>query len=330
MKILWLSENGLEGKISRDFNQMRTEFAWFVASDGYHTNIGNLPNVPDNSYDVAIIILPKQEAILHQISVYAGFDLLGQMRRVAKKVGWMQEGPVKYFHDYSMAIQTWYFSTLVAMDFLMVHNEQDKGYLQSLISDKEIFVNRTLMIEDALPKAGLVGEKGREEVMVGGNFVGWYGGFDSYMVALEFGEEKIIAPSMGRMKPDEAQVEGIKHIPYKTWQDWMITLSVCKYGIHLMPTAAAGTFALNCSFLEIPCIGNGAIDTQRICHPDLSVDLYGGLSEAKKLAIKLKEDVDFYKQCSLETKKLYQKFYSEDVWKKNFFTFLEQTVVSGV
>ena len=42
MKILWLSENGFEGKVPREFEQMRTDFAWFVVGDGYHSNIGNI------------------------------------------------------------------------------------------------------------------------------------------------------------------------------------------------------------------------------------------------------------------------------------------------
>jgi len=329
MKILWLSENGLEGKVPRNFEQMRTEMAWFCASDGVHTNIGNILNVPDNSYDVAIIILPKREDILYRISAYQGFDLVGQMRRIAKKIGWMQEGPVKYFHDYSMAIQTWYFATLASMDFLFVHNEIDKDYMEAHFPDMDIFVNRTLMIEDALPNGPWHEPEARHGTMIGGNFVGWYGGFDSYMIALEFGQE-IFAPSMGRMKEDEAQVEGLSHIEYKTWKEWMSTLSGFKYAIHMMPTAAAGTFSLNCAYLGIPCIGNEQIDTQHWCHEYLSVDVTAGLGNAKEIARKLKEDKEFYDFCSNESKRIYKEVYSEEVWKKNFFNFLEQKVFSGV
>jgi hypothetical protein len=329
MKILWLSENPAEGKIPRNMSQMRTDFAWFVASDGYHTNIGNLLKLSDNSYDVAIIILPKREDILHQISAYNGFDLIGQMKRVAKKIGYMQEGPIKYFHDYSMAIQTWFFATLASMDFLMVHNDADKYYLQALIPDKNIFVNRTLIIEDAIPKKLLVDKSIRKSVMLGGNFCSWYGGFDSYMVALEFGED-IIAPSMGRMKEDELNVEGLRHIEYKTWTDWMTTLSAVKYAVHLMPTVAAGTFALNCAYLGIPCIGNNAIDTQHWCHEYSSFDLYSGIGHAKKMAKQLKENEDFYKERSDEAKRIYKEMFSEEIWVKNFFTFMEQKVFSGV
>jgi hypothetical protein len=164
--------------------------------------------------------------------------------------------------------------------------------------------------------------------MIGGNFVGWYGGFDSYMVALEF-KTDIVAPSMGRMKEDEAQVEGLKHIPYKTWQEWMIALSEYKYAVHLMPTAAAGTFALNCAYLGIPCIGNEEIDTQHWCHEYLSIDVHD-LGNAKDMARKLKDDKEFYDFCSNESQRIYKEVFSEENWKKNFFNFLEQTVFSGV
>jgi hypothetical protein len=324
MKILWLSEIGLEGKVERTFPIMRTEFAWFCASDGHHTNVGKLPNIPDNSYDIAIVILPKKEEILYQLSTHNKFDLIGHMKRVAKKIGWMQEGPVKYFHDYSVAIQTWFFSTLTKMDFLMVHNENDKQYLRAHISDLDIFVNRTLMIEDSIKD---VNEKNElylpTDVIIGGNFVGWYGGFDSYVVALEFGT-KIVAPSMGRMPKDEYGIDGLKHLPYMSWVEWINKLAEFRYAVHLMPTAAAGTFALNCAYLGIPCIGNENIDTQHWCHEHLSVDVNCGLGNAKEIAKKLKEDNEFYGFCSSESKRMYKEMFSEEVWKKNFFDFLEK------
>ena len=40
-----------------------------------------------------------------------------------------------------------------------------------------------------------------------------------------------------------------------------------------MRTHAAGTFALNCAYLGIPCIGYSGLDTQRLCHPDLSIKM---------------------------------------------------------
>ena len=191
--------------------------------------------------------------------------------------------------------------------------------MNALIPNKDIFINRSLMIEDAISPAN---DTVRDGVIIGGNLCSWYNGFDSFIVAMEFGS-RIFAPSMGRMKEGETRLDGLTHIEYKTWIDWMATLSTMKYAVHLMPIAAAGTFALNCSILGIPCIGNEDIDTQKICHPELSVNLYGGVGRAKELAIKLKDDKEFYMQCSEQTKAIYKKEYTEEIWKRNFNKFLE-------
>ena len=76
--------------------------------------------------------------------------------------------------------------------------------------------------------------------------VRWYGGFDSYVVAQEF-EESIYAPSMGRKIERESEMD-ITHLPYMNWIEWMNNLSQFRYAVHLMPTHAAGTFALNCAY----------------------------------------------------------------------------------
>ena len=81
-----------------------------------------------------------------------------------------------------------------------------------------------------------------------------------------------------------------------------------------MRTHAAGTFALNCSYLGIPCIGYEGLDTQRDLHPELTIK-DGDLETARKKIILLYNDQDFYKQCSEETIKLYKSKYSEEVFK---------------
>jgi hypothetical protein len=82
-----------------------------------------------------------------------------------------------------------------------------------------------------------------------------------------------------------------------------------------MPTIAAGTFSLNCAYFGIPCIGNKNVDTQKICHPALSVDVEN-VEEARILALRLKEDKEFYKQCSKTAKDNYKKYYNIETWKK--------------
>jgi len=316
MNILWLTESTFNGKIYRNFNNIRTEIAWIIASNGTHCNINEIEKIPPNLYDIAIVILPKKEELLYNNFFHLStFET--SMRRIAKKVGWMQEGNITYFQDYSLRIQKEWYEFLGKMDFLMVHNEIDDKYIKGHFS-KPIFINQSLMLKNPETIVNI----NRNGVVIGGNMVSWYGGFDSYIIARIF-NEPIFSPTMGRMKSEENNINGLNHIPYMNWNSWIDTLTKFKYAIHLMPTFAAGTFSLNCSCLGIPCIGYEELDTQRLLHSRTSVGLRN-ISKAREIAIKLKNDVDFYNECSLETINLYSKYYTEDVWKNKFFDFMEQ------
>jgi len=108
-----------------------------------------------------------------------------------------------------------------------------------------------------------------------------------------------------------------------TWLEWIKKLNGFKYGVHLMRTHAAGTFALNCSYLKIPCIGYKGLDPQELLHPLTTVD-DGNLKEARELAIKLRNDTDFYKQCAALTKKLYSQYYSEKIYREKLKEFIDE------
>jgi len=90
-----------------------------------------------------------------------------------------------------------------------------------------------------------------------------------------------------------------------TWTEWINNLSQFKYGVHLMPTHAAGTFALNCAFHGIPCIGYEGLDTQEELHPQLTVR-DGDMISAKQYARDLKNDEDFYIECAESCRKNYK------------------------
>ncbi len=104
---------------------------------------------------------------------------------------------------------------------------------------------------------------------------------------------------------------GILQLPYLEWNQWITELSKRRIGIHMMRTHAAGTFAMNCAYLGIPCVGYEGLDTQRILHPHLAVK-DGDLETARKLVQKLHTDEDFYILCSNESQKLYTEHYHED------------------
>tara|TARA_R110001592_G_scaffold10354_6_gene53895 strand:- start:3707 stop:4597 length:891 start_codon:yes stop_codon:yes gene_type:complete len=295
MSIAFFTEMGFNGKVSRTHENMRTEFAWMCTLEADHYNYRQ---VPSQQYDIGIVIIPKKDP---------SFDIK-LIKKYCKKVGVMQEGPHWYFQDYTLDKQIWYYNTLREADIIFTHNKTDKIYYEGITEHPDIRVMSSLMIEDAI---GEVKDVDRDGIIIGGNFVHWYGGFDSYIVASsQF--NKIIAPSMGRKQPGEEQL--IEHLPYMTWKQWIHKLNEFKYGVHLMRTHAAGTFALNCAYLGIPCIGYKGLDTQEICHPLLSVDV-GDVKKAKELLAELKENSYLYYKASVQAKENYKKYYHESNFK---------------
>ena len=295
MNIVFFTEMPFNGKVPRTHENMRTEFAWMCTLNADHYNINSIPS---EQYDLGIIIIPKKNPNFN----------IENLRSVCDKVAVMQEGPHWYFQDYPLEKQIWYFNTLIDSDIIFTHNYSDKVYYAGLTGHKDIRVMRSLMIEDAI---GELKDVKRDGVIIGGNFVNWYGGFDSYVVAKEISEE-VYAPSMGRKQPGEESL--VTHLPYMNWKQWIHKLNEFKIGIHLMRTHAAGTFALNCAYLGIPCIGYKGLDTQEICHPLTTVQI-GDIEHAKELADKLKTVPDFYKLCSETAKTRYNNEYKESKFK---------------
>ncbi len=296
MKIAFFTEGQYQGKVTRNNLNMRTDLAWICSLEADHWNINQPPN---QQYDLGIVIIPKKNP---------QFDL-NKIKQYCNKTAVMQEGPNWYWQDYPLSQQIWYYNTIQEADFMFVHNESDKRYYEGL-TGKECKILPSLMIEDSIKDLPQVE---RKDIIIGGNFCSWYGGFDSYIVAQE-ADCPIYIPSMGRKIEGEEQMENLNHLPYMNWVEWIKTLNNFKYGVHLMRTHAAGTFALNCAYLGIPCIGYEGLDTQEICHPYLTVKL-GDLATAKEKLTLLKTDKEFYNKCSKIAKENYQKYYHENKFK---------------
>ena len=289
--IAFFTEMNFKGKVPRSHDNMRTEFAWMCSLQADHYNYRD---IPDKKYDLGIVIIPKKNPEFN----------LESIKQFCTKVGVMQEGPHWYFQDYSLDKQVWYYNILRSADIIFTHNLKDKEYYMGLTNHEDVRVMKSLMIEDAV---GDLKDVDRDGVIIGGNFVNWYGGFDSYIVASgEF--DKVYAPSMGRRQPGEEQL--LTHLPYMSWKEWIHKLNEFKYAIHLMRTHAAGTFALNCAYLGIPCIGYKGLDTQELLHPSLTIEV-GDLLAARDLIRKLKEDDTFYSKCAKESLTNYYKEYHE-------------------
>mgnify|MGYP003133331344 FL=1 len=297
MKIVFFSESQVRGKVPRDFENARTEFGWSIALDAEWCPIGQAPT---DKCDLGIVIIPKNNPNVN----------IQTFRSYCDKVAVMQEGPNWYFQDYTIDKQFQYYNSLIDADWVYCHNESDVNYYLGL-GCKDVRVMRSLMIPEGLtPRT----EEG-SGTLIGGNFVSWYGGFDSYMVARNIGD-KIVSPSMGRKQEQEDLIEDINYLPYMSWREWINNIGQYRVGVHLMRTHAAGTFSMNCGFHGIPCIGYKGLDTQELIHPLTSVEV-GDLDKAVELGKKLKDE-KFYKLCSETALKRFNEYYTEEAWLKHW------------
>jgi nicotinamide riboside kinase len=317
---------GFEGKIASDHPNMRTEFAWMFALNADHKHIGNYGGVKD--YDHVFIIFPKGQLNLNIVgaklsnqpnpySQLLASNIVQTLKQNNKNIYFVQEGPSWIFTDLELPDQLNFINMLNSVDAIFVHNESDTLYYEGLAPHTPVRVMRTLMV-DTLVKD--IKPETEEKIIIGGNFARWYGGLESYLVANE-----IDIPIWGQTSHARRDYEEqlITHLPRVMWMDWMKQLSFFKYGVHLMPTVAAGTFALNCAYFGIPCIGNNKVDTQILCHPYLSVNI-DDVRSAKSMLRELHSNKDFYEECSRAAKHNYKKYYSVDVWKDRMESILKK------
>ena len=317
MRIAFLTEMGFNGTIPSTHNNMRTEFAWMNALNAVHYPLANYDSV--KGYDVVFIIFPKGKTYLNSegstlvndinpVSKYLEQPIIPTLKESNTKVYYIQEGPHGWWNDYEVIDQIQFYNFLSLTDGIFAHNLSDSQYYRGLFKNKKVEIIHSLMIEDFIKDIQPITE---DKVLIGGNFSRWYGGFESYMVASEFGLP-IWGQESHAKRDNEGGLFNLNHFPRLVWIDWMREVSKFKYGVHLMPTVAAGTFALNCAYFGIPVIGNEKVDTQRLLHSQLSVDV-SDIESAMTLTEMLK-DSKFYKTKSEEAKDNYQTYYTKEVW----------------
>tara|TARA_R110002012_G_scaffold64648_1_gene169826 strand:- start:1724 stop:2704 length:981 start_codon:yes stop_codon:yes gene_type:complete len=326
MKIAFVTEMGFQGKIPDTHENMRTEFAWMYAMNADHHCIHQYQTI--QGYDHVFIIFPKGKLNLNAegskianqtnpSSLLLQSDLIIKLKEQNKKVYYVQEGPSWWFNDYDVQDQILFYNMLASVDAIYAHNQHDISFYQGLVPKQIIRLITTLMIDTHIKD--IVAEP-QDKVLIGGNFSRWYNGFQSYIVASEFNLPIWVQESHSK-RENEDHIDNLNHFPRMMWNHWMQEVSKFKYAVHLMPTIAAGTFSLNCAYFGIPCIGNKNVDTQRLCHPDLSIDV-DDIGAARKLAIQLRDDKDFYSLCSKQSKIYYKQFYGIESWKKMMYNTL--------
>jgi hypothetical protein len=324
MRIAFLTEMGFVGKVPANHPNMRTEFAWMHALDADHYNIhlfGSSKNLVD--YDVVFVIFPKGKTFLssegsrliegvNPVSPLLDKPIVERLKeRGNKKIYYIQEGPHWWWNDYEIVDQIKFYNFLSKTDGIFAHNLSDANYYRGMFRNKKVEIIHSLMIEELIND---IQPQPEDKVLIGGNFARWYGGFESYMVASELGLP-IWGQESHAKRNQEGMIDNLNHFPRMMWVDWMKEVSKFKYGVHLMPTVAAGTFSLNCAYFGIPVIGNEQVDTQRLLHPQLSVEVFD--IESAMLLVEMLKDPSFYKKKSEEAKDNYQTIYTKEVWLKN-------------
>ena len=308
MKIAFCSQMNFTGTISRDHKNMRVEFAQMCALGAIHHPLYHLgTDNMEKGFDHIILLIPKTQQDRDRLFE---MDLVGLARKHGKMIWFMQEGPNWIYQDLPIYQQFWHFNLLQQVDGILTENVTDISYFRGLLgSEIPIHDIPSLMITDGLvPRSDW-----SDVVIIGGNMVRWYGGFDSYIIASTFLPKYALScVSMGRKQKQEDEIDDVHYLPYMEWTDWMNVLSQFHVGVHLMPTIAAGTFAMNCAFYGIPVIGYEEADTQRNCHPMTSVKI-GDLEVARECAVKLQND-KFYNLCSKTAQKRYESHHTEKVF----------------
>lgn len=307
MNIAFFTENPFYGKLTRTQGG-RTDANWLIALNA--TNIG-FNFEPKENYDVGIIIVPKKDP-------NKAFEFFRNYHSCCQKWAVMQEGPNWMWQDYELPKQFEYLTLLDQVDLIFCHNEQDQSYFQGLFPNQRVETFPSVLIEDSIPE---IPYENRSGSIISGNMCSWYGGMDSFIVG-QILSDLVYAPSMGRKVQGEELIQGLTHLPYLTWQQWFLELNKRKYGVNLMRTFAAGSFSLACARLKIPCIGFKPLDPQRICFPELTVDV-ADMKSAIKISKHLNSNSLFYNHCAEAAYKNYMENFHESIFIKKINNILE-------
>mgnify|MGYP001350601383 FL=1 len=224
-----------------------------------------------------------------------------------------QDGEIGWWNQVDTRLQAWWYNQLRAANGILVPNSTDIPFYKGLFPDKEIKVIRSVMTDEGLDKTKFKPQENR--TIVTGPLTREYNGFSQVLIAHN-ADMPIDIPPMGesRMPKDSWEMApnlGINYLNYMSWVDWMYNLSRYKIGYMMSAATASGSFALNCAYLGIPCIGDKRADTQSILFPDLAIDVFDN-KKALDLTLKLKKDLDFYIEVSNKAKRLYKKEFTKE------------------
>tara|TARA_R110001592_G_scaffold105399_2_gene296376 strand:- start:35 stop:1024 length:990 start_codon:yes stop_codon:yes gene_type:complete len=324
-----ITEMGFEGKIPESHENMRVLEAQIVALDAYHLPLVKVLQENKTYEGDALVVLPKgnfKGERYKELWVWLynnHFNTIKELKGKFNKVYFYQDGVLGWWNMCETRAQVWWYNNLQECDKIYCPNINDISYYKGLFPDKKIGVVRSIMLDTPLDKTKFLPKQNR--TIIAGPFTYEYLGLHNTILSNTF-ETPIDVPPMGssRMPEDSydmASSLGVNYLQYMNWKEWMYNLSQYKYGMYMMRAWGSASFALNCAYFGIPCIGNNRADTQIILFPELSFDVYD-TEGALKAAKKLKNDKSFYKHCSNKALTLYKEEFTKEkfinIFNKNY------------
>ncbi len=307
------SEMNFEGLFPVDYPHLRVLETQLLFLEAYHLPLQKILQSNQKYNGDLLFNIGKGGFDKPYIKFIYENNIIENLKQRFPKVYIYQDGEVGWWNQVDTKLQAWWYNQLQQADGILVPNSIDVNFYKGLLPHSNIKVIRSVMTDGGLDKSKFKPKE--DKVIINGPLTPEYNGFSQIILAHNSGMG-IDIPPMGesRMPKDSwdmADNLGINYLKYMSWADWMYNLNRYKIGYMMTPAMASGSFALNCAYLGIPCIGNKNADTQRILFPDLAIDPFDNKS-ALELTLKLTNDLDFYKKISTKSQILFYKEFTKE------------------
>ena len=309
------SEMGFEGYFPVNYPNLRVLETQLLYLEAYHLPIQKIITEGKTYKGSLLYNIGKGDFEKPYISdLYHNYhNIVGLLQEKFEGVYIYQDGEIGWWNQVDTRLQAWWYNQLRAASGILVPNSTDVSFYKGLFPDKEIKVIRSVMTDEGLDKSKFKPKENR--TLITGPLTREYNGFSQLLLAHNL-DMPVDIPPMGesRMPKDSWEMAdnlGVNYLQYMTWAEWMYNLSRYKIGYMMSSATASGSFALNCAYLGIPCIGYDDINTQKDLFPDLSIKR-GDIQHARRLANNLVQNDDFYNRVSTKAKELYNELYKED------------------
>ena len=309
------SEMGFEGYFPINYPNLRVLETQLIYLEAYHLPLQKIITEGKTYKGSLLYNIGKGDFEKPYISdlYHNHHNIVSKLKEKFEKVYIYQDGEIGWWNQVDTRLQAWWYNQLISSDGILVPNSTDVSFYKGIFPNKKIKVIRSVMTDEGLDKTKFKPKENR--TIVTGPLTREYNGFSQLLLAHNL-DMPVDIPPMGesRMPKDSWEMAdnlGVNYLQYMSWNEWMYNLSRYKVGYMMSAATASGSFALNCAYLGIPCIGDKRADTQSILFPDLAVDVFDN-EKALELTFKLKNDLDFYIEVSNKAKRLYKQEFTKE------------------